>query len=368
MGSRRGSRRGIQRYALDAGAKWPPAAVGCGPGPRPPLRGAPRAAAPSGAQAEALAAGRGPAFCAAAVPHSPRCAALAWLGPVARARAAAASRGRSAVFGRWRPRAALACPPLSRSAACARCALRGRSLAPSAFGPALAAVRAPCSVALPALVLGPCAARGPAGGRCGPAVSVRCAAGRLRARRLPPRPPRRLRRRSSPPGAGAVLRARPAALAWRFSGFCVLRCLGLRALWLGFAPAGAHRCCAQARFVGFSPAAPRPAAPAGGSRERDAYRGFAPAQGRASRAPLAGPPAGCARPRCRFSGAVHNPKIVNRVLTSVRKRAILVLRCPLRPLGGRRKVSADGRSAAWSLTRRRFLYALSRSDTRLFSA
>lgn len=120
--------------------------------------------------------------------------------------------------------------------------------------------------------------------------------------RSAPAPGAALRAAFPPSGAGAWLaargRLRPLAALLRG---CFLRCLGLRALWLGFAPAGAHRCCAQARFVGFSPAPPRPAAPAGGSGERQACSRWpaGPRRGcRFSRPSPAAPP-GCSRPPVR---------------------------------------------------------------------
>ena len=92
-------------------------------------------------------------------------------------------------------------PTLGRLCAAAR--LRGRSLPPSACGPALASLRAPCSVALAVLGLGPCAARRPVGGRCGPAVAAsRCALGR---------PSRGLRPRRCGFGPGGSPRGPPAA-------------------------------------------------------------------------------------------------------------------------------------------------------------
>ena len=76
--------------------------------------------------------------------------------------------------------------------------------------------------------------------------------------------------------------------------------------------------------LGFSPAAPRPAAPAGGSRGPEARLGglrpppasrSAPPEGRVSRAPLRHPAPVGAGPRGPLSGAVDSPKIVNRVAT-----------------------------------------------------
>lgn len=72
--------------------------------------------------------------------------------------------------------------------------------------------------------------------------------------------------------------------------------------------------------LGFSPAAPRPAAPAGGSREPEARLGglrpppaprSAPPEGRASRAPLRHPAPVGAGPRGPLSSPVVNPEIVN---------------------------------------------------------
>ena len=83
-------------------------------------------------------------------------------------------------------------------------ALRGLSLPPSAFGPALASLRASCPVALAVLGLGPCAARRPWGARCGPAVA---ASGPAAPRPPPARPFGPL---SSPRGRALAARRAPA--------------------------------------------------------------------------------------------------------------------------------------------------------------
>jgi hypothetical protein len=107
------------------------------------------------------------------------------------------------------------------------------------------------------------------------------------------------------------------------------------------------------------PPARRP--PLGASREREARsEGFAPALGRASRAPLAGPLWPGFAPRCAVFGVVDSPKIVNRytlrgarALTFPRFRGRVSLRGSFHSFGGRSfRVSVDGMKAAWSLTRR----------------
>lgn len=189
------------------------------------------------------------------------------------------------------PRVSLRFPPLPRSACVRRCAAPWRSLGPAAFGPGFASLRAPCSVALAALALGPCAARSPAGVACAPS-------GARNALAPAPAPLAALWAAFPPPGAGAfpAARGRPRPLA-RF-------------------PAGA------AVWGSFSPAAPRPAAPAGGSRGREARSGgFAPrCVGRASRAPLAGPPRASRVTRYRFFGSVDYPEIVNPGFPARRER------------------------------------------------
>lgn len=322
-------------------------------GPGPHHGGPPGRPGSAQTQAVALAGPRWGPLCAAPVPHSPRCAALAWLGPVARARAAAAV---AAPVRRLRPRfarrgrASLACPPLPRSARVRRCAApwalagpvclrpRPRVAAGSLFGrPCYAWAWALCS-AWPRG--GPLRARcrgfGPGGSRPGPPAAA------------PPFFPSG--------GRGGAARAA-----------CRACCALLRPRCLGSAaplPGALHVPCRWG-----SPLRPPPAAPAGGSGCPRPEGGFAPALGRASRAPLAGPPARCARPRPAVSGVVDSPDIVNRGLTSRRERAILEVRGPFPPLRGPPQgVRGTARSAAWSVTRRRFFHALCRSDTRSLPA
>lgn len=97
---------------------------------------------------------------------------------------------------------------------------------------------------------------------------------------------------------------------------CCVRCLGLLR-------------CAQARFQGSPCFPPRPCRPAGAPGEREASGLSA-----AFRGPLAAAPRAVGGPRCAISGAVHNPEIVNRVLTFRCGRAILVLRGPFRSFLG----------------------------------
>lgn len=137
------------------------------------------------------------------------------------------SRGRSGVFAL----ASLAAPgprpfppavPLGRL--CAASPLRGRSLAPSAFGPGRAALRASCSVALATLGLGPCAARGPPG----PPLAVRFAASGPACSSPGGRRPNG-RPFSPPPGASfARVRLRPLrfSVVVLWPRFVPLRCLG----------------------------------------------------------------------------------------------------------------------------------------------
>lgn len=103
-------------------------------------------------------------------------------------------------------------PPLSRSARVRAARSVGARWPRLPAAPPSSVLRAPCSVALASLGLGPCAARGPAGGRFGPAS-------RLRARGLPALPPLRgLWPRFSFAGAGLLAaRAGLPALAARLS-------------------------------------------------------------------------------------------------------------------------------------------------------
>ena len=204
--------------------------------------------------------------CALRVRHPPAAALPCVLRPLRRGAPAAASRARSGVCA---PRCARPGPPRAPPAAasslglCLRaCALGGLSLAPAAFGPGLAALRASCSVALAALGLGPCAARG------------------------------------SPLPLGAPLRASGAAGSGR--GRCRLRRLLCRFAAPAFVVLA---CCARCACVGFcglvlSPAPPRPAAPAGGSGERVAHSGWLrpPLRGSRFSRPSCGPPRGVRPP------------------------------------------------------------------------
>ena len=239
-----------------------------------------RALAPRSPPSWALASSRAQTLCcvlaasaqvrvrpwpAAAAPCVPR--------PLPRAAAAAPSAARSVVFslgplsGPRRARPCLACPPLCRSARVRAFALRGRSLPPSAFGPALAALRPSCSVGLAALVLGPCAARRARGAASAPLRGFGGGGS------SPCPPLRGLRPRFFFAGGGllaarAGLPALAALRRVRGACRCVLPCLP-----------------------------PAPAAPAGGLRGAQGPLGaFAPALARVFRVPFAGPPAGCARP------------------------------------------------------------------------
>ena len=264
--------------------------VGVASGPFCPLRVPPCAGAPAPAR------GR----CGAARPPPPRGAVPApcALGPV----------------GPPRPRPPGLPPRLSRSALCAAARLLRRSLAPSACGPALAALRPSCSVGLAPRGLGPCAARGPAGAP--PPRPLRGFGGGWLPPRGPARPSGPLVWGPWPPGLLAA-RARLRALAALLR---VLRpaLLGLAALRPGALP-------------GFSLLPPRPCRPAGAPGERKARKGgVAPrCKGCVSRRPCAGPPAGPCGPRCRFFGPVDKPKIVNRPLTSASVCAIFDLARPV---------------------------------------
>lgn len=207
-------------------------------------------------------------FCALRVRRSPRCA---WLRPLRRAAPAPPSAPRSVA---WLPRALVGpspgpgrpcVPPLSRSARVRACALRGRSLPPSAFGPGLAALRASCSVALaPSRPWALCSASARGGSSAGPLRGFGPGGS-------PRGPPARCARLFPLSGGPAFGCARPPAAACRG----VLRPAGrawppCRAF---VAPAAAARfrafCgflwrCAVRRVLPCFP--PAPAAPAGGSR------------------------------------------------------------------------------------------------------
>lgn len=227
-------------------------------------------------------------------------------------------------------------PPLFRSGGlCAAARLRGRSLAPSARPlPSLRCGLPRGGSPLLRLRRGPWAARGRGGFGCGPPSG-------LRARRLPALPPGAGGARAvCPRGAGRLLRA-ALPLASSGGGFlrrgllwvrallslrgCSLRSLRLLAsrslaalvplaplraaapcaaracgpLWLGFAPAGAADPLRPGALPGFSPAPPRPAAPAGGSGEREACS-LGGSRPRAARSPCGPFPAGRPRPHPRF--------------------------------------------------------------------
>lgn len=230
--------------------------------------------------------------------------ALARCGCALRA-ASAPARGRRPCFAapvrRLRPRfarrgrACLACPPLSRSARVRAFALRGRSLAPSACGPALV-----------------CAAGSLFGRPCVARAWALCSA-------WPRGGPLRPRFAASGPGA-----PRPAPVARPLA---ALFLRGGRAF--GCARGPARACCASVAaasvVAGFSLLPPRPCRPAGAPGEREASGLSA-----AFRGPLAAAPRAVGGPRCAISGAVHNPEIVNRVLTFRCGRAILDLRGPFR--------------------------------------
>ena len=213
-------------------------------------------------------------------------------GPLRRGAPAAASRGRSGVFAL----ASLAgpapgpCPPAPPLGLVRAFALRRLSLASSGLAVPSAPVRAPCSVALPALRAG------------------------CRQRVAPPGPPS-----ARPSGfGGGWLRPRGPARPfgplvwgrWPPGPFCAPA--PARACWRVFPGA--------LLAVGLSPAAPRPAAPAGGSRGPEARLGglrpppasrSAPPEGRVSRAPLRHPAPVGAGPRGPLSGVVDSPEIVN---------------------------------------------------------
>lgn len=269
------------------------AAVCCAPGPRPPSRGPP---GPPGLRPDPSCSARwaplGALF--AQPPCRTRPAALRLRG-WARWRALAPPPLRGAApspCSRWRPRAALALPPLPRSALFAG--------APSP---------APCGARWPRLPAAPpsrrcglpvrspllCSCLGlvqrvaPWGARCGPPAlafvprPARIAGAAGASGPAAPAPaPRRLRRRSSPPGAGAVLRARPAALAVRFS---------VRAAWVRLRRS-------QARYTfrvgGFLPCAPRPPPPLGAPGARGP-KGASPPLWVALLAPLSRAPRRAAR-------------------------------------------------------------------------
>ena len=174
-----------------------------------------------------------------------------------------------------------------------------------------------------------CAAPGPERFACA------AAPGRGAGPSLRPRPaPRRLR------GIGLWASPRRARLCGRWPGPGLGLLAGLRLGGRGCPPAGP---CSARRFparvssgppalrpaagplglcggLGFSPAAPRPAAPAGGSRGPRARLGglrpppaarSAPPEGRASRAPLRRPAPVGAGPRGPLFSPVVNPEIVN---------------------------------------------------------
>lgn len=196
-------------------------------------------------------------FCALRVRRSPRCA---WLRPLRRAAPAPASQPRSGACALASLAGAGPALLAPRSAARPVCAL-ARSVGarwprlPAA--PPSSVLRAPCSVALASLGLGPCAARGPAGGRSAPLRGFgpggsppgpRCAA---------------FGRAFSSRGPGFWLRARACPRLLRFSGFCVLRCLGSRARLARLRSRRRAPLLTQARFRGSPCFPPAPAAPLG---------------------------------------------------------------------------------------------------------
>lgn len=160
--------------------------------------------------------------------------------------------------------------PASVPARCRRCP-----------GLALAARRAPCSVAL-------------ASSRARPL-------GFASARRVPPAPSAaRLRGRLAPaPGACAALRAaclglRPPGLCLRARACAGLLCASPAAFWVS---------------VGSPLRPPAPPPPLGAPGGVRPVRCFAPALGRASRAPLAGPPVALAGPRPALSARLTVRKL-----------------------------------------------------------
>lgn len=160
--------------------------------------------------------------------------------------------------------------PASVPARCRRCP-----------GLALAALRAPCSLAL-------------ASSRARPL-------GFASARRVPPAPSAaRLRGRLAPaPGACAALRAaclglRPPGLCLRARACAGLLCASPAAFWVS---------------VGSPLRPPAPPPPLGAPGGVRPVRCFAPALGRASRAPLAGPPVALAGPRPALSARLTVRKL-----------------------------------------------------------
>lgn len=278
------------------------------------LRRAPRPSVVSWPLVAQVASGSWPAAAAPCVPR-----------PLPRAAAAPASQPRSVA---WLPRAlvgpspgpGLPClPPAPPLGPCARWRAPWALAAPVWFAPCHPLrLRAPCSVALAPLRRG-CSQRVGRGG---------AAAGPLRGFGPGGSPPcprcAAFGRAFSSRGPGFGCARGPARACWRFSGFCVLRCLGLLR-------------CAQARFRG-SPCFPPPCRPAGALGEREASGLSA-----AFRGPLAAAPRPVGGLRCAVFGSVDNPKIVNWVLTLLRVRAILFLRGPFRSLNGAALTGIQGR-------------------------
>ena len=274
----------------------------CGPGPLCALHGpccAPfRCAGPFRRARPPPLRGPGPALCARRFappgpPPGPGPPALA-LGPCARLR--------RSVGARW--------PRFAPGSASLRCGLPNRSPL-LRFGLPSGSTRVPRRV-LP----GPSAFRAPSGpgGFGGGWLRPGGLRGALPRLFWPPAP--------GPFGSRAV-RLRPAC------GGGFLR----RGLWLGcaspsaFSPAAptlGPRCLGSAARLpgalhnacgGLLPCRPPPGRPRWGLPGARGPLGLRPALGRASRDPVAGPRRAARAARCRFSGPVNNPKIVNRGLT-----------------------------------------------------
>lgn len=179
-------------------------------------------------------------------------------------------------------------PPALSLGPCARCALRGRSLAPSACGPALV-----CAAG--SLFGRPCVARAcalcSAWPRGGPLRPRFAASGPGAPRPAPVARPLAALFLRGGRASGCARGPARACCASPGSASCAawVRVRG----WLGFAPAGAHRCSPR-RASGVLPASPPPLPPRWGSR---GARGLRP-ECRFSR-PSRGCAAGCGRPPVR---------------------------------------------------------------------